>query len=223
MFKAIIFDLDGTLIDTIQDIADAMNAVLARHHFPTHSYAAYKTFVGNGLKNLTMRSLPETERSESMIDSCHQELMEQYGAHCIDKSVLYPGIKELLEKFRQMGDGKPKLAILSNKADVLTQVIIEQIGIRNYFEVVLGNRPELPRKPDPTAARIVADQLQCSPADILYVGDSGIDMQTAHAAGMTALGVTWGFRSREDLMENKAQAIVDDAADIFSFFAGQNH
>lgn len=211
-YQALIFDLDGTLANTLYDIADAANAALALRKHPLHSYAEYRTFIGHGLRNLCERSLPQNARTETEIDLCHQLLMNYYREHPVDKTVLYQGIEEVLRQVKEKG---MKTAVLSNKADELTQKIIERLGIKTYFDHVLGSRAEFPRKPNPCSAMYLADRLGCLPENILYIGDSGVDMQTAKAAQMTSIGVCWGFRSREELQENGACHIIEKAEELF--------
>ena len=224
--KALIFDLDGTLIDSLQDIADAMNRVLTARQLPRHTYAEYKEFIGRGLKNLVERCLPTDQQNEELKASCHEALIREYSEHFVVKTDFYPGIRELLEQIslkyadrRQssQADRNSRLfpmAILSNKADEITQLIAQDLGLTAYFDLVLGATPRFPRKPDTQSSLYLAEQLGCRPAEVLYIGDSGVDMQTAKNAGMTALGVSWGFRSRQELLDNGADYVVDTPAEI---------
>lgn len=218
-YKAVIFDLDGTLADTIHDIAAAANASMAARQHPVHSLEEYRRMVGHGLRNLCWQALPEEARNETELDICHRITMQYYRAHPVDGTRLYPGMKEVLTQLHEEG---LHLAVLSNKADELTRVIVERLGVAPLFTVVSGLRDGFPRKPDPAGARWVIDRLQehtgerILPAQVLYVGDSGVDMQTAANCGFVSLGVTWGFRSREELVENGAGQIADSAADILS-------
>lgn len=244
--QALIFDLDGTLIDSLQDIADAMNRVLAAHNFSTHSYADYREFIGRGLKNLVERCLPADQHKPEMMESCHQALMREYRAKYVVKTRLYPGIRELLEqislKYAAQQEAAPNpseqinqatatnasaskavrknkrypMAILSNKADEITQLIAQELGLIDYFDLILGATPRYPRKPGIESSLYLAQQLGCQPAEVLYVGDSGIDMQTAKNAGMTALGVSWGFRSRQELLDQGADFVVNSPEEILA-------
>ncbi len=204
--SAVLFDLDGTLVDSLEDIADAMNRVLARCGYPGHTYDEYRYLVGKGLANLTARCLPEGARDEENVVRCLAMMMDEYRANAVVKSRLYDGIAELLDALSEAGVG---LAILSNKADELTQVICERLLGRWTFEAVLGASARFPRKPDPTAALHIAREMEVAPEKFLYVGDTDTDMQTAAAAGMFAIGVTWGFRPRRELVEHGAQAVID--------------
>ena len=193
-FDAAIFDLDGTLVDTLEDIADAMNRVLRERSYPVHDTASYKLMIGRGLGNLVAETLPPEARTEATIAACLEQMMAEYRGHCLDKTHLYDGIAELTSALRAAGVG---LAVLSNKADELTQRIVGALFAAGTFAVIVGARPDLPFKPDPTAALLVAQRLGVPPARIACLGDSGSDMRTAAAAGMPAVGVSWGFRGRE--------------------------
>jgi phosphoglycolate phosphatase len=205
-FDAAIFDLDGTLADTLEDIADAMNRVLGRRALPAHGLAAYRLMIGKGLRNLVGETLPREMRSAGTIAACLDEMLLEYRDHCLDKTHLYGGIAELTSRLRVAGVG---LAVLSNKADELTQRIVGALFEAGRFDVVLGARPGLPLKPDPAAALLVAERLGVPPARLAYLGDSGIDMRTATAAGMIAVGVSWGFRARDELVESGARVVLD--------------
>jgi phosphoglycolate phosphatase len=205
-FKAVLFDLDGTLINSLQDIADAMNRVLSARGFPTRTYDEYRSFIGKGLRNLTERVLPEDSRDELIVRLVHHDLMVDYGTNFVQKTVLYRGIPELLDTLTEQG---LKLAILSNKADEITQKIVGELMHRWTFGCILGTGGDIPRKPDTTGALLCCRKLKVKPNEILYLGDSGIDMQTAIASGMFPVGVTWGFRSKEELLVNGARYLID--------------
>ena len=211
MFDAVIFDLDGTLADTLEDIADAMNGVLRGRGFPVHGYNAYRLMIGKGLGNLVRETLPPEARTEATVAACLDQMTADYREHCLDKTHLYDGIAELVGGLRVDGVG---LAVLSNKADELTQRIVDALFAPGTFEVVAGARPDLPLKPDPAAAQLVGERLGVPPARIAYVGDSGIDMRTATAAGMVAVGVSWGFRTRDELLAAGARVVLDHPLEL---------
>lgn len=210
-FKAIIFDLDGTLADSLQDIADAMNKTLTRFGYPTYSYDEYKYLVGNGLQNLVTKALPETDRNKARIEEVLSVMMKNYRQALVVKTKLYDGIPELLDKLTQQGF---KLALLSNKADELTQEIASKLLSRWKFDCILGASDHFPRKPSPESALYIAEQLEVLPSEVLYLGDTDVDMQTANAAGMFAVGVTWGFRTREELEKNGAKRVIEEPAEL---------
>ncbi len=211
-YQAIIFDLDGTLINSLEDIADAMNYALATFGFPTHNHDAYRYFVGNGLMNMVRASVPESVLENSqMVQLCFETMMDKYQQCLVRKTCLYPGMKELLDVLASKG---LKLAVLSNKADELTQRICSAL-LKNWeFDVIMGATDEFPRKPNPDSALFISKKLNVPSENILYVGDTGVDMKTANAAGMFPVGVTWGFRTREELLEAGAKLIIDKPLDI---------
>lgn len=210
-FQGIIFDLDGTLVDSLEDIADAMNRTLIHFGYPIYNYEAYKYFVGNGLKNLVTQCLPIEKRNEDDIAHCLRIMMFEYGKTYAEKTKLYPGMDELLN---ELSDKKLKMAVLSNKADELTQKIFNKLLIKWKFEIVLGASERFPRKPDPQSAVYIAEQMGLLPENILYLGDTNVDMKTANAAGMSAIGVTWGFRTKEELIENGARMIIEHPLEL---------
>lgn len=216
-FQAVIFDLDGTLIDSVPDIANACNAAMAARQHPLHNYKEYKQLIGKGLRNLCERALPIEHQNEEEIEACHEILMNYYLAHPCDETRVYEGMVQALETLQAAG---LKMAVLSNKADVLTRMIIDQLGLSKYFCVVSGLRKEFPRKPHPASAFWILSELSktaghdIKPEQVLYVGDSGVDMQTAKNCGFYALGVTWGFRSENEIRENGADSIAHERSEI---------
>jgi phosphoglycolate phosphatase len=210
-FDAVIFDLDGTLADTLADIAAAMNRVLAAHDLPEHEPAAYKLMIGCGLGNLVREALPPERRDDETVAACHAEMMADYGRHCLDATRLYEGVPELLA---HLADEEIALAVLSNKADELTQRIVAALFAPDTFAEVVGRRPDLPAKPDPAAALLIAERLAAAPERVAYLGDSGVDMRTATAAGMIAIGVTWGFRDRAELEAGGARLTLDHPLEL---------
>ena len=211
IFSAVIFDLDGTLANTLEDIADNMNSVLVEKGFPVHSYGDYCFFVGNGLKNLVARSLPESERTDEMIDSCYARMLEEYSKNYINKTRLYDGIPELLDI---LSDRDVKMAVLSNKDNVLTQKICSELLCGWKFAAVLGADARFQRKPNPESALYLAEHIGVAPADISYLGDSDVDMKTAVAAGFYPVGAGWGFRPKQELLENGAKIVIEHPLEL---------
>lgn len=205
-FKGIIFDLDGTLVNSLEDIADAMNHVLALHLLPVHDVEAYRTFVGNGMRKLAERALPEEMRKNDVCEAYFKEMFDYYGAHCTIKSKAYEGIPELIQALTQQS---VPIAVLSNKAHDLTQKVVSAIFSPDAFLTVVGLKDEATKKPNPAAAIQICEQMGGAPEDFMFVGDSDVDMQTARNAGMYGVGVTWGFRSRAELEAAGAKAIID--------------
>ena len=211
MKKLIIFDLDGTLINTIADLGACTNYALEKLGYPTHDIESYKFRVGNGINNLFRRSLPEGEKTDENVLRVRREFIPYYNAHNTDLSRPYPGMVELLEALQTEGI---LLAVASNKYQEATTKIIGELYPSIRFSAVLGQREGINIKPDP---QIVFDILQATgvdKADVLYVGVSGVDMQTGLNAGVETCGVTWGFRPRTELEPFHPQHIVDSVEEL---------
>lgn len=203
MKHAVIFDLDGTLLNTLGDLRAATNHALEVRGLPPHSMEEIRQFIGNGIRLLICRAMPE-ETPEAEIDAALDDFKAYYAAHIHDRTVPYDGIPQLLTALRKRGI---QVAVLSNKIDSASQQLIEYF-FPGKTDVVFGEHVGVPRKPDPTSCRMVMQQLGVQPEQVLYVGDSGTDMQTAKNAGLYAVGVTWGFRSKEVLLEYGADVLV---------------
>ena len=203
MKPAVIFDLDGTLLNTLGDLRAATNHALEVRGLPPHSMEEIRQFIGNGIRLLICRAMPEGT-PEAEIDAALDDFKAYYAAHIHDRTVPYDGIPQLLTALRKRGI---KVAVLSNKIDSASQQLIEYF-FPGKTDVVFGEHVGVPRKPDPTSCRMVMQQLGVQPEQVLYVGDSGTDMQTAKNAGLYAVGVTWGFRSKEVLLEYGADILV---------------
>jgi phosphoglycolate phosphatase len=213
--EGVIFDLDGTLLDSLDDLADSMNAVLQGHGLPTHPVEAYRFFVGDGIARLVERALPEQRREPEFLKTCVEQMKARYDAGWAAKTRPYPGIEELLGALSLR---TVPCAILSNKPDAFTQVMVKTLLKPWRFAVVRGELEGVPRKPDPRGALLVCEQLGIEPQRVAFVGDSGVDMQTAVAAGLLAVGVTWGFRPVAELKEQGAQKICAQPRDLLPLF-----
>lgn len=209
--QAVLFDLDGTLLDTLEDLAAAMNRSLTACGWPTHALSAFREFIGDGARMLAERALPEAARSEPEIDRLLAEFAPDYGQNWAVETRIYPGIERMLERLEQQG---VQLAVLSNKPDRYMPAIRTRFFAQVPFRLFRGQCEGIPRKPDPAGARLIAQELGVVPGDILYVGDSDIDMHTAAAAGMRACGVLWGYRDGEHLRAAGAQMLVSDPLEI---------
>ena len=211
MKKLIIFDLDGTLLNTIADLAQSTNHALQTLGYPTHEESAYNFMVGNGINKLFERALPENEKTEENVLRVRREFIPYYNEHNADKSRPYPGIPQLLKEMQKKGI---QLAVASNKYQSATVKLIAHYFPTISFIAVFGQREGIPVKPDPTIVNDILDIAHVTKEDVLYVGDSGVDMQTAANAGVTACGVTWGFRPRTELEAFHPTYIVDEALSI---------
>ncbi len=204
-YQAVVFDFDGTLMDTLQDVAESVNSVLARLGFPEHGLEDYRRFVGDGVEELARRVLPQGHRDEATVAKALAVIRDEYRQRWINHTRPYDGIPELLDALTER---RLKIAILTNKPDDSTRAMVARLLPDWRFDIILGATPALPRKPDPTGALQAADSLGLPPRSFLYVGDSDIDMKTANAAGMYAVGVLWGFRSPDELIRNGAKALI---------------
>lgn len=216
MKKLIIFDLDGTLLNTIADLAQSTNHALKKLGYPTHEVSAYNFMVGNGINKLFERALPEGEKTPENVLRVRKEFISFYDVHNTDKSRPYPGISELLEKLQAKG---MQLAVASNKYQAATERLIAHYFPNIRFTVVFGQREGVNVKPDPAVVHDILKLAKVAEKDVLYVGDSGVDMQTAANAGVTACGVAWGFRPRTELEAYHPHYIVEQANEIIAIAA----
>ncbi len=205
MKDTIIFDLDGTLLDTITDIATSVNQILDKYHLPTHSIDTYKYFVGNGFAKLTRRAIPKDITGETF-DNISKEMKDNYRNNCKSQTQPYEGIPELL---KTLNDKNIKIAVLSNKPHEFVKPTMDAYFPDIQFEILLGARPNVPVKPAPDGVYEIIKKLNCQKEDCLFVGDTSIDIQTGVSAGLDAIGVLWGFRKKEELIDAGAKHIVD--------------
>jgi phosphoglycolate phosphatase len=211
--KAFIFDLDGTLIDSLADIAESINRMLDARGYPRCEQEVFKQMVGDGMEKLVERALPEGARSEELIKICVEEYRAHYDTLWNAQTRPYPGIVEMLSSLKSRG---LKLGVISNKAHRFTVPMTEHFFGPGVFDHILGQRAEVPRKPAPDGAHEMAAFLGLKTDEMAYVGDSGIDMQFAKSSGMRAVGVRWGFRSEAELLECGADALVSSPAELFN-------
>ena len=219
MKKLVIFDLDGTLLNTIEDLGNAANYALSLNGYPTHSLASYPFFVGNGVRNLIRKALPDDMRTDSIIESLLKDFKEYYNEHNTDCTKPYDGIEELL---RNLQDNGVKIAVASNKYQQATEKIIAHYFGDIDFVAVYGQREGVNVKPDPSVVFSILSDAKVPKSEVLYVGDSGVDMETARRACVDSVGATWGFRSEKELNEYHADMIVNKASDIFDIVMKEN-
>ncbi len=213
---AFIFDLDGTLADSLTEIGTAMNTALSKHGLPAHPIDAYRLMVGEGADVLAQRALPAGATLTAA--QLTVDYRAAYAAQGHAASTVYPGVRELLAELVRRGC---RLAVLSNKRDDFTQHLVKAKLADVPFVDVRGEREGVPRKPDPTAAYELALLLGVSPSRVVFVGDTAIDMGTAKAAGMRAVGVAWGFRGRDELLSAGAEVVLDRPADLLTWLDRQ--
>lgn len=216
MQKIAIFDLDGTLADTIQDLADAVNFGLNQLELPLHSLDEYKTFVGNGIRKLCFRSLPDNKKNYT--DELLKLFSDYYEQHCLDKTKVYNGIHEVLIK---LSENNVRLAVATNKAHEFAVKILHSILPDIKFDKILGNKPQLEKKPNPQVIReILSDYSE--PYEAYMIGDSSVDIQTAKNAGIKCIGCTWGFNSESELCSKNPDHIVSSPAEIANIILCSN-
>lgn len=214
MKKLVIFDLDGTLLNTIADLAHSTNFALKQCGFPQHAIAAYNFFVGNGINKLFERALPDDAKTQENVLKVRKEFLPYYDIHNTDCTEPYPGIPELLAALQEKGC---KIAVASNKYQKATEKLIARYFPQISFVAVYGQREGVPVKPDPTVVYDIMKVAGVTEKEVIYIGDSGVDMQTACNSQVTSVGVTWGFRPKSELEENGAKYIVDKAEEILSY------
>lgn len=210
-FKAVLFDLDGTLLDTLDDLADSANSAFRQLGCPEHAVEAFKYFIGDGVESLVRRGLPPDRCDAETVAQCSTLMRKQYSERWACKTRPYEGVPELLDILSARGI---PMAVLSNKPDEFTKLCVSRLLPRWRFEAVVGASPTLAKKPDPAGALDIAAEMHLGPAEILYLGDTDTDMQTAVAAGMFPAGALWGFRTSEELLANGAKVLLAKPLDL---------
>jgi phosphoglycolate phosphatase len=214
-YSAVIFDLDGTLLDTLDDISAAANEAIAAEGFPPHSLSDYRRFIGDGVATLMTRALPPGAVNDLLVERCVDRFRVSYARLWRQATRPYDGIEELLSALHERGVPQ---AILSNKPHDATVRCVDHFFPGHPFASVFGQRASVPKKPHPQAAREIVEKLRLTPRQVVYVGDTSTDMQTAVAAELFAVGVLWGFREREELLASGAHAIIAQPRELLDFF-----
>jgi len=204
-FRAVLFDLDGTLLDTLTDLADSVNAALEVIGCPTHPVESYRAFIGSGARTLVARALPPDRRDDETVNRCLRIFHDDYRRRWRATTRPYPGIPELLDALVARG---LRMAVFSNKPHEFTVLCVKEMLDRWHFDAVMGQRDGTPLKPDPTVALEIAGRLGIESREFVYLGDSATDMQTARAAGMFPVGALWGFRTAEELRTGGAALLI---------------
>ena len=209
--KTIIFDLDGTLLDTLADLADSANYTMEQMGYPKHPTDSYRYFVGNGVPKLLERCLPEDKRTDENIQTARRIFAEYYNVHFVDKTKPYDGVAELIEKLRESG---VKMAVASNKSDEFTVSLVKRF-FGNAFDIVQGGKADVPKKPAPDIVYSIMQKLGAVSENTYFAGDSNVDMYTAKNAGIKAIGCLWGFRTKDELLEGGADFLAESPMDIY--------
>ena len=212
-FSAVLFDLDGTLLNTLEDLGDSMNAVLLQKGFASHPIDAYRYFVGEGITTLARKALPEARRDDETVSECVASMKERYNMLCLRKTAPYPGVSVLLSRLASL---RLPMSILSNKPDEMTKFIVRHFFSSVVFRYVNGARDEMPHKPNPAGALEIARLTGVEPMNFLYLGDSKTDMETANAAGMFPVGALWGFRDEQELRRYGAKKVIAEPGELLN-------
>lgn len=211
-FKAFIFDLDGTLLNSLLDISDSVNIVLEKYKLPLHDIESYKYFVGNGIAVLAKRALPP-DFSEEQFPQFLSLVEKEYAKRQMDRTKPYEGILEML---RAMNEKGISISVLSNKPDEFTKIVVNHYFKDIKFDIVLGATAKLPRKPDPAAVYYIVNKIKIPLEDIAFVGDTSTDIQTGKNSGIFSIGVSWGFRKIEELNSAGADLLIHNPDELFN-------
>lgn len=211
--KAVIFDVDGTLLNTYEDLANAVNNALRIKGFPEHPAEKFKIFAGNGTDLMIKRALPEEHRNDETVAEIRPLYFEYYNAHTGEMTRPYDGIRELLPVLKAKG---LKLGVVSNKIDFMTQIVIKEY-FGDIFDYVTGQKDGVPTKPDPAMVFAVMDEFGVKPDECIFVGDSGVDAMTGKNSGAHMVGVLWGFRDRAELIANGAEYIISEPSELLKY------
>ncbi len=213
-YKAVVFDLDGTLLDTLEDLANAMNHTLEDRGFPTHPVKAYRHFVGNGAAKLVARALPPENQGRELVADCVKAFLDEYDRNWNRKTGLYEGVAELLDALTL---NQTPMAVFTNKPHDFAKLCVQEFLSKWQFEPMFGQREGYPMKPDPAVPNEIARMLGIPPEHFLYLGDSDTDMKTAINAKMFPVGALWGFRSEKELLESGAAAMIRHPTDLLQW------
>ncbi len=212
--KAVIFDLDGTLLNTYEDLANAVNFALKENGLPTHPAEKYKLFAGNGTDMMITRALPLENRNEEMLDKVRKLYFEYYNAHSGECTRPYDGIVEMLKELKSKGF---KLAVVSNKIDFMTRAVVKEYFGDTMFDFVTGQCDGITPKPDPSMVFKVMKEFKVTADECVFVGDSGVDAETGKNAGIFTVGVLWGFRDKKELLECGASTVISKAQELLNY------
>lgn len=213
-YKIVVFDLDGTIVDSLVDLAQSTNKGLEKAGLPTHPVSAYRQFVGNGRDVLIQKAMGDKSNDERLAKIVRETFDREYKIHCNDNTSGYDGCAEMLNSLEKQG---VLTGVLSNKPDEFVGGILKKVYPEHRFTEAWGKKPELPRKPDGTALKLMLEKLNLKAEDCLYIGDSDVDVFTANNAGVDMVGVEWGFRGKEELLSAGAKAVVKTPGEILEY------
>ncbi len=206
-----IFDLDGTLLNSLEDLADSMNQTLSVFGLPQHPVDAYRFFVGDGIENLVRRAAPRSANNPELMTNILRGMRDEYKKRWSNKTRPFDGVPELLDR---LTDKKIKMAVYSNKPHEFTELCVTKLLTDWKFDLIIGVNQDNPRKPDPSVPLRIAEAFRIKPKDFLYLGDTSTDMQTALAAGMVPVGALWGFRSKEELLASGTKTVIEHPSQL---------
>lgn len=218
MIKAVLFDLDGTLADSLIDLADGVNRALVQTGYPTHPVDAFKYFVGDGIPKMIERALPESYRSADKVNELKDIFLPYYSVHYSDNTYAYTGMPELVNTLKQKGF---IVAVVTNKDQTMANEVVTSL-YGDVFDLIFGKRDGIPAKPDPTAALMAMEQLGVKPYECVFLGDSGMDVATAVNSGAVPVGELWGFRERDELLSNGAKYIINEPQELLTLIEELN-
>lgn len=210
MIKAVLFDLDGTLVDSLTDLADGVNRAIAKKGFQTHPVDAFKYFVGDGIPKMIERALPENRRDSNTVNEIKKDFLEYYSLHYADNTYAYKGMPELVTTLKEQGF---IVAVVTNKQQDMADEVVKSL-YGDAFDLIFGKRDGIPAKPDPTAALMAMEQLGVTPKECIFIGDSGMDVATAVNSGAVPVGELWGFRQKDELLKNGAKYIINKPEEL---------
>ncbi len=215
MIKAVLFDLDGTLVDSITDLADSVNSALLRFNLPKREYAEFNAFVGNGIAKMVERAMPE---DKSLFDDVLKTFYEIYAQHCADNTVAYGGMPQLVRTLSEKGIKK---AVITNKTQEMAEKVVKS-AYGGAFDIIFGKREGFPLKPEPDSAFAVMKELSVKPEECIFLGDSGVDIKTGINCGAVPVGVLWGYRTREEILKSGAGYVINKPCELLEIIDGEN-